>query len=118
MVCAASLRAPAALCEREAEEPVSYKFDRRRGARRAAPGWVRATFTDGDGRVGVAGLEVVDAGPAGMGVRSRCEIAPGMTVSLHPSRSPFAAVTGRVVRCAARGEGFELGISTFPGRAA
>lgn len=118
MVCAAGLRAPAALSERDAEEPVSYKFDRRRGVRRLAPGWLPATFADGAGRFGIAGVEIVDACPAGLGVRSNCEIAPGMSVSLHPYGCRFPALTGTVVRCAAHAEGYEVAISTLPGRAA
>jgi hypothetical protein len=119
MVCAAALRAPAVLPERDAEEPVSYKFDRRRGLRRAAPGWLPATFTDGAGRFGVAGVDVLDAGPGGLGLRSNRPIEPGMTISLHHPGARFAAITATVIRCTpGDGETYLIGLSTTPRRAA
>lgn len=118
MVCVAATWAPAALCERSAEEPVSYKFDRRRGRRLPAPCSMPATYSDGEGRFGVTCVEVVDAGPAGMGLRAACFVEPGMTVSLHTPGCRFPAVTAKVVRCIPSDDGFRIGLSTRPERAA
>lgn len=121
MVCAlAAPRARAALSERSCDEPDSYKFDRRRGRRIPAPvpGSMPATFNDGAGRFGVTSVDLVDAGPSGMGVRALCFVEPGMTLNLHTAGGRFPAVTARVVRCEAREEGFSIGLAIRPGNRA
>lgn len=113
MVCAAALRAPAALPERSVEEPVSFKFDRRRGRRLAStpPGSMRAVFADGEGRFGIAQVDLLDACPGGLGIRTTGEIEPGMTVSLHPQGSRFAAFTATVVHRTPCEDGYRLGLA-------
>jgi hypothetical protein len=120
MVCVAALRAPAALPERDADEPISYKFDRRRGVRRPAPAWLSATFADGSGRFGVAGVEVIDAGPQGFGLRTNRHFEPGMTLSLYTAGGRFPVIFASVVRCDPDADGhFAIGLSTAtPRRAA
>jgi hypothetical protein len=125
MVCAlAAPRARAALSERSCEEPDSYKFDRRRGRRIPAPApgsppaSMPATFNDGAGRFGVTSVEIVDAGPSGMGVRASCFVEPGMTLNLHNAGGRFPALTATVVRCEAREEGFSIGLAIRPGNRA
>jgi hypothetical protein len=118
MVCAATLRASLVLPEREAEVADSYKFDRRRGPRRFAPGWLSATYGDGDGHFGVASVQLIDAGPAGLGMRTRAHLQPGMSVSLHPPGARFASLTATVVRCTPDEDGYTIGLSTLPVRAA
>ena len=117
MVAAATLRASPVLPERVADEVDSYKFDRRRAPRRAAPGWLPATFNDGE-RFGVTSVEVLDAGPAGLGLRSRSRLEPGTTIALHHPGARFPAVTATVVRCTPDDDAFILGLSTLPVRAA
>lgn len=77
-----------------------------------------ATFTDGEGRFGVTSVEVVDAGPNGLGLRAACSIEPGMTLALHAPGCRFPAVTATVVRCIEGTDGYRIGLSTSPSRAA
>ena len=115
MVCAlAAPRARVALDERFVQEPDSYKFDRRRGRRIPAPGSMSATFNDGAGRFGVTSVEIVDAGPSGMGVRSSCFVQPGMTLNLHNAGGRFPALSAMVVRCEVRDEGYAIGLAIRP----
>ncbi len=77
-----------------------------------------ATYSNGEGRFGVTSVEVVDAGPAGLGLRAACSIEPGMRLALHAPGCRFPAITATVVRCIEGEDGFRIGLSTSPNRAA
>src|SRR5690606_12125760 len=91
-------------------EPKPYTFERRRHRRQATRGTARAVYTDGRGRAGLTPIEMVDASPAGVGLRARCRIQPGMLVTIfHGSGQMWTE--GKAVRCTQEGDRYRIGLT-------
>lgn len=94
-----------------------HDSERRRFCRRPAEGTLTATFSDWQGRAGVAPLQLEDSSLTGVGVLSPVELTPGMTVTLCGADGRVPARTGVVVRCRRTAEAWSVGLS-FSRRAA
>ncbi len=63
----------------------ALRFERRTERRDPLDGSATVMYSDGDGRVGVGSVELIDVSDRGMGVRSSVPIDAGMIVTLYPT---------------------------------
>jgi len=78
---------------------------------------VLATFSN-DGRVGVAGIELIDSSACGLGVRSPLPATPGDLLGFHFDDTVLPSRLGRVVRCERDGDGYRIGLVAATAQAA
>lgn len=96
----------------------NYRFDRRRGPRRATEGASMAVFSDATGRTLLARVEVFDVSSGGMGLLTSVPVDPGMSVTLHPGTTLTPGAYGLVARCDRIGEVYRVGLRATAVRAA
>lgn len=119
MVSVKTLRAPAALLERGADEVVSYNFELRTGKRRATSGPVTATFVDVEDGFRIASVELIDDNSVGSAFRAPTPVRPGTAVSLYASGTCVPSLTTRVTRCTPdEAGGYVMGVASAPPRRA
>lgn len=82
------------------------RLERRRIARQRVeinaampPTLLSAIYSDHATRFGIAALEVVDHSRAGLGVRTRTKLDPGMRIMICPPGSKIPWLTATAVRC-------------------
>jgi hypothetical protein len=93
------------------------KLDRRRCPRRAAEELVTAVFSQGDDRLGVTRLLLLDVSHTGIGAACEKPLDPGTRVTLTSHGIPMPHKSGTVVRCLVTTEGYLLGIQLDKRRA-
>lgn len=92
--------------------------DRRASPRARVQGTATAVFTGGVEAGALTPVELIDACPAGLGVRSPVPVAPGSAFSIMPEVGLYPRMVGLVVRCEREGDGYRLGLAGRARRAA
>lgn len=96
----------------------SYRFDRRRGARRRAQGEPMAIFSDAEGRHLIARVELLDSSDSGLGFLCPLDVEPGMGVALNTAGPGRPRFVGLIARCDPHGDAYRIGVRGAAIRAA
>lgn len=92
--------------------------DRRASPRARVQGTATAVFTGGVQAGALTPVELIDACPVGLGVRSPVPVEPGSAFSIMPEVGLYPRMVGLVVRCEREGTGYRLGLAGRARRAA
>jgi hypothetical protein len=100
--------APHALTFASSTDPM--RLERRRGVRTRATGELVATFRDGEGRIGLTSVNLIDSSDGGLGILSPVQIEPGMVVTLRDARTRQPWSDATAVRCQREDGRYHIGL--------